>query len=91
VARDVNAGGAFQSLKVRDFSLLWSGQTVSSLGDGIFSIALVIVTLDVDHHPSGIALVFAAGHPSVLLALVTALLRAPKSDLCYLATFCGLR
>ena len=33
---------------------------MSSLGDGIFTIALAIGTLEVDHHPSGIALVFAA-------------------------------
>lgn len=71
MARDVNAGGTFQALRERDFALLWSGQTVSSLGDGIFTIALAIVTLDVDHHPTGIALVFAArAIPSVLLALV---------------------
>ena len=71
MARDVNAGGTFQALRERDFALLWSGQTVSSLGDGIFTIALAIVTLEVDHSPSGIALVFAArAIPSVLLALV---------------------
>ena len=71
MARDVNAGGTFQALRERDFALLWSGQTVSSLGDGIFTIALAIVTLDVDHHPTGIALVFAArAIPSVLIALV---------------------
>jgi MFS family permease len=71
VPRDAHAGGTFQALKVRDFALLWSGQTVSSLGDGIFTIALAIITLDVDHSPSGIAFVFAArAVPSVLLALV---------------------
>jgi DHA3 family tetracycline resistance protein-like MFS transporter len=71
VVRDVKSGGTFQALRVRDFALLWSGQTVSSLGDGIFTIALAIVTLDVDHQPTGIALVFAArAIPSVLLALV---------------------
>ena len=71
MARDVNAGGTLQALRERDFALLWSGQTVSSLGDGIFTIALAIVTLEVDHSPSGIALVFAArAIPSVLLALV---------------------
>jgi MFS family permease len=62
---------AFQAQRERAFALLGSGQTVSSLGDGIFTIALAIVTLDVDHHPTGIALVFAArAIPSVLLALV---------------------
>ena len=71
MVRDVKSGGTFQALRVRDFALLWSGQTVSSLGDGIFTIALAIVTLDVDHQPTGIALVFAArAIPSVLLALV---------------------
>ena len=63
--------GTFDALKVRDYSLLWSGQTVSSMGDGIFTVALALVTLDVDHHPTGIALVFAArAIPSVVLALI---------------------
>jgi DHA3 family tetracycline resistance protein-like MFS transporter len=63
--------GTFRALRVRDFAWLWSGQTVSSLGDGIFTIALAIVTLEVDHSPSGIAFVFAArAVPSVLLSLV---------------------
>jgi len=71
VAKDTHGVGTFQALKKRDFALLWSGQTVSSLGDGIFTVALAIITLDVDHHPSGIALVFAArAIPSVLFALV---------------------
>jgi DHA3 family tetracycline resistance protein-like MFS transporter len=68
---DEKKSGTFDALKVRDFSLLWSGQTVSSMGDGIFTIALALVTLDVDRHPSGIAFVFAArAIPSVALALV---------------------
>jgi len=71
VLSNAKSAGTFRALRVRDFALLWSGQTVSSLGDGIFTIALAIVTLEIDHHPSGIALVFAArAIPSVLLALV---------------------
>jgi DHA3 family tetracycline resistance protein-like MFS transporter len=51
--------------------LLWTGQTVSSLGDGIFTVALAIVTLEVERSPSGIAYVFAArAIPSVILSLV---------------------
>lgn len=71
MARSRETKSTFGALKVRDFALLWSGQTVSSIGDGIFTIALAIVTLEVDHSPSGIALVFAArAIPSVILALV---------------------
>ena len=73
--------GTFAALKVRDFALLWTGQSVSSLGDGIFTIALAIVALDIDHHPSGIALVFAArAIPSVILALIGGVVvdRAPR-------------
>lgn len=71
MSSDATKGGTFRALRVRDYALLWSGQTVSSIGDGIFTIALAIVTLEVDHSPSGIALVFAArAIPSVILSLV---------------------
>jgi DHA3 family tetracycline resistance protein-like MFS transporter len=71
VPETTRSKGAFDALRVRDFGLLWSGQTISSLGDGIFTIALAIVTLDVDRHPSGIAIVFAArAIPSVVFALL---------------------
>ena len=60
-----------RALKERDFALLWSGQTVSSLGDGIFTIALALEALHIDPHPSGLAFVLAArAVPSVCLALV---------------------
>jgi MFS family permease len=71
VEKSAPRASAFDSLRVRDFALLWAGQTVSSLGDGIFTVALAIVTLEVDRRPSGIAYVFAArALPSVILALV---------------------
>jgi MFS family permease len=63
--------GTLRALKERDFALLWSGQTVSSLGDGIFTIALALEALRIDPHPSGLAYVLAArAVPSVCLALV---------------------
>ena len=36
----------FQSLRIRPFAFLWSGQTVSRLGDGLFQIAIVWWVLD---------------------------------------------
>ncbi|MGA2529858.1 MAG: MFS transporter [Acidimicrobiales bacterium] len=56
--------------KERDFALLWSGQSVSSLGDGLFTIALALEALRLDHSPTGLAFVLAArALPAVCLAL----------------------
>lgn len=74
-----SAGAAHQSTHrlvscagVHDFALLWSGQTVSALGDGIFTIALALAALEVDHRRAiGLAYVFAArAVPSMCFALV---------------------
>ncbi len=49
---------------------MWSGQTVSSLGDGIFTIALALEALRIDRSPTGLAYVLAArAVPAVCLAL----------------------
>jgi len=71
----------FDALKVRDFALLWTGQGVSARGDGIFSVALVIETLHVDHSPTGLAYVIAArAVPSVGFSLLGGVMvdRLPK-------------
>lgn len=71
VRRSTTQRRVFEPLKVRDFALLWIGQSVSSVGDGIFTVALAIVTLEIDHSPTGLAIVFAARvGPSVCFALV---------------------
>ena len=58
-------------LRHRDFALLWSGQSVSVAGDGIFTVALAIETLRVDRHPLGLATVLAARLvPTVMLLLL---------------------
>jgi MFS family permease len=55
-------------LRHRDFALLWSGQTVSVAGDGIFTVALALETLRVNHRPFALAAVLAARLiPTVLL------------------------
>ena len=68
---DTRRPGMFRALGERDFALLWSGQAVSSLGDGVFSVALIIEVLRVDNRPTALAYVIAArAVPSVCLALV---------------------
>jgi Transmembrane secretion effector len=60
-------GGA---LGHRDFALLWSGQTVSVAGDGIFTVALALEALHVDDRPSALSVVLAARLvPTVVLVL----------------------
>lgn len=53
-------GKGFEALRSRDFRLFWSGQLVSLLGDGIYTVALIVETLRVDHQPSALGLVLAA-------------------------------
>ncbi len=68
-------------LRHRDFTLLWSGQSASVIGDGIFSVALALETLKVSNHASTLAYVMAARTaPNVLLLLVAGALvdRLPR-------------
>jgi len=63
--------GTFDALKVRDFALLWTGQTVSSFGDGVFTIALALVALRIGHRPIDLAYVLTArAVPTVVFALI---------------------
>src|SRR5260370_26226985 len=58
-------------LRHRDFALLWSGQSVSMAGDGIFIVALALETLRVDNSPTALSLVLAARIvPTVCLLLL---------------------
>ncbi len=49
-----------RSLRERDFVLLWSGQTTSLVGDGIYTIALALETLRISNHASTLSYVMAA-------------------------------
>jgi DHA3 family tetracycline resistance protein-like MFS transporter len=61
----------FAALWVKDYALLWSGQSISSLGDGVFTIALVLVALHLGHSSIDLADVLAArAVPSVVFALL---------------------
>jgi MFS family permease len=59
------------ALRHRDFALLWSGQSVSLIGDGVYTVALALETLRIDNHPFALSLVLAARLlPTVLLLVV---------------------
>lgn len=60
----------FDPLRHRDFALLWSGQAVSQLGDGVFTVTLALEALHVDQHVTGLSYVLAARLiPAVLFTL----------------------
>jgi MFS family permease len=62
----------FSALRQRDFALLWSGQSISQIGDGVFTIAVALEALHLTHRPSGFALVVAARMvPTILLVVVS--------------------
>jgi MFS family permease len=68
-----NASGRLipRSLRHRDYTLLWSGQTVSVLGDGIYTIAIALEALRISDHPATLAYVEASRvAPNALLLLL---------------------
>ncbi len=61
----------FDPLRHRDFALLWSGQAVSQVGDGVFTVTLALEALRVDRHAAGLSYVLAARLvPAVLFTLL---------------------
>ena len=65
--------GVLRPLRHRDFRLLWIGQTVSMIGDGIYVFAVAwFVYKDLDASPAVFSLVGAAWTiPQVLLLMAT--------------------
>jgi MFS family permease len=60
----------FDPLRHRDFALLWSGQAVSQLGDGVFTVTLALEALRVDRNAAGLSYVLAARLVPALLFTV---------------------
>ena len=70
-----------RSLRHRNYTLLWSGQTVSVLGDGIYTIAIAVEALHISDHPTTLAYAEAArvAPNAILLLLAGALVdRLPR-------------
>jgi hypothetical protein len=60
----------FKPLRHRDFALLWSGQAISQLGDGVFTVTLAIEVLRIDQHALALSYVLAARLlPAILFTL----------------------
>jgi MFS family permease len=57
-------------LRNRDFGLLWLGQAVSLVGDGIYLVAIAWLVLDISNEPSALALVGVAWTLPMLAALL---------------------
>jgi hypothetical protein len=66
----VDRVGILRPLRVRDFALLWSGLTVSFIGDGIYLVAIAWQTYDLSNSPSALAAVgIAWSVPQMVLLL----------------------
>ncbi len=71
----------FSVLRVREFRLLWLGQTISLLGDGLVVVAIGLYVTKLTGHPSDVGLVLSAyAVPLVLLVLLGGVLadRLPR-------------
>ena len=59
-------------LQVRDFAFLWTGMTVSMIGDGIYYVAIAWQVLTIENRPGALALVGVAWSlPQVVLVLAS--------------------
>ncbi len=57
-------------LRIRDFALLWSGMTVSMIGDGIYAVALPFLVFSISNLPTALSVAAAMWMiPQVLLLL----------------------
>ena len=52
--------GILRPLGIRDFALLWTGMTVSFVGDGIFLVAIAWQVYAISNAPTALSIVFAA-------------------------------
>jgi hypothetical protein len=72
--------GIMKPLKIRDFALLWSGMTVSLIGDGIFLVAIAFQVYALSNDPGALSLVFAAWTAPMVLAFIFAGVLSDRLD-----------
>jgi hypothetical protein len=61
-----------RALRHRDYALLWSGQSVSVVGDGVYTVAVALEALHISNHATTLAFVEAARIVPTALLLVLA-------------------
>jgi Transmembrane secretion effector len=61
-----------RALRHRDFRLLWTGQAVSLVGDGIYLVAIAWLVYDISNEPSALAIVGLAWTLPMVLGLLLA-------------------
>jgi MFS family permease len=67
-------------LRVRDFRLLWSGMTISALGDGIYTVALAWQVYDISNTPTALSVVGVAWFLPQIAAVLLAGVIADRVD-----------
>ena len=67
--------GVMKPLRYRDFRVLWTGMTVSLLGDGIYLVAIAFQVYELSNSPTALSVVFFAWTaPMVLFFLLSGVL-----------------
>lgn len=72
--------GIFKPLKSRDFALLWSGMTISLLGDGIYLVAVAFQVYELSNSPAALSKVFFAWTAPMLLVFLVAGVLTDRMD-----------
>jgi MFS family permease len=65
-----SSGRVAEPLRNRDFLLLWTGQTLSAVGDPVFPVAIAFLVMDRHLGVAGLGAVFAARSFAVVLAVL---------------------
>jgi MFS family permease len=68
----MNLGGRLGALAERNYRLFFSSTTISALGDGVASIALVFAVLDISNSPASIGIVLAARQSAAAIVTLAA-------------------
>jgi DHA3 family tetracycline resistance protein-like MFS transporter len=72
--------GIFKPLRSRDFALLWSGMTISLLGDGIYLVAVAFQVYKLSNSPAALSKVFFAWTAPMLLVFLVAGVLTDRMD-----------